>query len=94
MAGLKSREGAKTAGQKSRESRRIIPDTTWKPRALELAMLARERNPVLSQQDVATEIAMGWKLKIPTPGHSTLKAFIANLERTGKLSRATKSKRG
>lgn len=94
MAGLKSREGAKTAGEKSGESRRIIADTTWKPHALELAKCAREQNPGLSQQNVATEIAMSWKLKIPTPGHSTLKAFIAHLEKTGTLSRATKSKRG
>jgi hypothetical protein len=81
-------ERGKRSGQIRRENR------PWIEHAENLAKATREQHPVYSQDDVATEIAAGWKLqRTKCPCHSTLKQFISALEKEGKLpKRSTKQK--
>jgi hypothetical protein len=88
--GLKSVSRARTGGKRSGESRRREADQTWKPHALLLAQNARRDNPTLSREKVAEAIQETWRLHIDVPAHSTLRNFIAELEKQGKLDRKAK----
>lgn len=73
-----SRRG-KISGEKRRESR------PWTDHAKDLALKIREEDSSLSQDRVASEIEMGWKLKLECPAHPTLKQFVSDLEKAGEL---------
>jgi hypothetical protein len=57
---------------------------SWEPIAKEEAKKFRAKNPSASQDDVATEIASGWK-DDRAPGHVTLKGLISRMEKAGEL---------
>ncbi len=70
------------SGKASGDKRRNKP---WRKHASELAQKIRAEDHSLSQDRVASEIEARWKLRLICPTHSTLKKFVANLERTGEL---------
>jgi hypothetical protein len=85
--GVKSVSRARRGGMKSGESRRKEADETWKPHAVTLAQNARSKNGSLSREKLVEQIRKDWRLSIKVPAHSTLRNFIAELERMGKLER-------
>jgi hypothetical protein len=71
-------------GRKSGEKRRST--RAWTTHAEQLAKQIRLESSNLSQDDVATEIEARWKLDtIRAPGHPTLKRYVGELIKLGKL---------
>src|SRR5208283_1599152 len=84
-----SQQKASESGLKSAEVRR---NREWRSIANDLVTSIRLKQPHLSQDDVATEIAALWTKDVPkAPGHKTLKKFVSELERAGLIHRAVKS---
>jgi hypothetical protein len=72
-------------GKRSGAKRATDAAETWKPHALELALVTRTQDPTLSQASVAAAVLSSWRLKIPLPKHETVCRFIALQEKTGQL---------
>jgi hypothetical protein len=73
-------------GKASGEARRLKAEKGWHLHALELAERARSNFPNGSLSKIAEEISAGWKLNEPEcPGHETLKDFISQAIKSGKL---------
>jgi hypothetical protein len=68
-------------GAKSGQTRRAKAEATWIALATKLIIDCRRANKGFSQDDVASDVASGWKdTKIEVPGHKSLKSLISNLE--------------
>ena len=80
------------AGRESGKKRRARREETWERTALDLAKTARDNNPSLSQDGVATEIEFNWKRE-ETRSHDTLKDFVSRMETDGKLPKRATAKR-
>jgi hypothetical protein len=79
-------------GIKGTETRRRKSEEGWRLIAREMAIKIRAEMPESSQDRVAGEIDTRWKVEEPkAPSHQTLKKFVAELERSGRLQ---KSQRG
>lgn len=73
-------------GAKSGRVRRAKAEETWIPHATELIINCRRTNEGFSQDDVAADVAAGWKkTEIEVPGHKSLKTLISRLEKKGTI---------
>lgn len=87
-AAVRAKLGGVAGGRKSGAARREKRAATWEPHARELAAIIRAREPALSQDRLAEEISVCWKLEeIAPPGHKTLKGLISKMEIQGQLPR-------
>jgi hypothetical protein len=87
-AAVRAKLGGVAGGRKSGAARRKKRATTWEPHARELAVNIRAREPTLSQDRLAEEICVRWKLEeVAPPGHKTLKGLISKMEIQGELPR-------
>jgi hypothetical protein len=81
-------------GVKSGEARRRKSANTWEPHARELAKEIRGKDPSLSQDNLATEIAAQWKdMDHREPGSKTLKKLISKMEKDGHLPKQQKPRK-
>jgi hypothetical protein len=79
------------SGKRSGESRRR--NRHWVTHAAKLAKEIRAKDPSSSQDDVASEITFGWKIReIKVPGHRQLVRLISELERSEELPTRTGSR--
>jgi hypothetical protein len=84
-------EIGREAGVKSGQARKAAP---WRGPATELAKAACAKDPTASNEDIATEIAAGWKCKtLECPGHRTLEKLVSSLRTDGTLPKRTGSLR-
>ena len=75
-------------GIKGAETRRRKSEEGWRLIAGEMAIKIRAEMPESSQDKVAGEIDTRWKVAEPkAPSHQTLKKFVAELERSGRLQK-------
>jgi hypothetical protein len=75
-------------GIKGTETRRRKSEEGWRLIAREMAIKIRAEMPESSQDKVAGEIDTRWKVEEPkAPSHQTLKKFVAELERSGRLQK-------
>jgi hypothetical protein len=73
--------GGSKSGKKRQEKREA-----WQAIARKMAIKIRGEKPFASQDDIATEITFRWKPEKPrAPGHSTLKALVSAMVKTGEL---------
>jgi hypothetical protein len=82
---------SRAGGAKSGESRRREAEEMWRPHALQLAKTARRKMPSLSTEKVASEIMENWSLQIKKREHSTLKLFVVEMEKSGRLPRKVRT---
>jgi hypothetical protein len=84
-------EGGKKGGERSGEVRRreIKP---WAEHATELAIGICGEFPDAADEPVAVEIVTRWKRETPPPGVRTLKRFLPELRKAGKLPKRAKRK--
>lgn len=83
---LKSKAGAAVGG--SRAGQKLLQRRIdgWEPIAKQMAKEICAAQPELSQDDVARDIAYGWKRRdYNAPGHTTLKGLISQMEQAGEL---------
>ena len=77
-------EGASRGGKKS-AAKRIKKKETWRKIAKPMIEDLIAKYPEMSQDDIASDVKAGWKhLKPNSPGHSTLKAFVAEIQNNQK----------
>ncbi len=89
----KTRAKLSEMGRKSGEKRRKT--RPWVPHAEELAKQSRRQHPEYSQDDLASDVWSGWKLKIPeAPGPGTLKKHISAMIKAGTLPPRNKKRSG
>lgn len=82
-------EIAREAGMKSGRARQAAP---WRGPATELAKAACAKDATASNEDIATEIAAGWKCKsLECPGHRTLEKLVSARRADGTLPKRTSS---
>lgn len=77
LSALKSRIGARTAGQASGKARRAKAEQTWMAHAQVLARQIEGGSGRLSQEKLASEIEARWKLSGTIPSHKSLVALIS-----------------
>lgn len=83
---IRSKAGSSLGGAKSGGARRKKRSNTWEPTARQMAKSVREKEPRLSQDDVATKIILEWPdQNSKPPGHVTLKTLISRMEASGEL---------
>ena len=86
LSALRAKAGAAAGGSKTGKARLQKRIDGWEPIAKQMAKDIRAAKPWASQDDVATDIAHGWKARNHSaPGHSTLKELISLMEKAGEL---------
>ena len=86
FSALKVKAGGTTGGSNSGKVRRQNRIDTWEPIARQMAKDIRAAKPTASQDEVAADIAYGWKREdYSAPGHTTLKQLVSLMERAGEL---------
>jgi hypothetical protein len=85
-------EGGERGGKKSGEARRR-ENKPWARPATDLAIVIYAELPDASDETIAVEIMSRWKLERPLhPGVRTLKRFVSELRKAGKLPKRAKRK--
>ena len=85
LARLRHLEISSMGGKKNAPAR-LIKTAKWQRLALEFAKSIDKTKPGLSQDDLASEIIALWKdANIKCPGHPTMKKFISQCRKDGRL---------
>jgi hypothetical protein len=79
------KQTSKDAGKKSGEIRRKNAEQGWVKIAKILAIKIRDKQPELSQDDLAFEIGVLWTSDIEPPGTARIKQLIGEMEKSGEL---------